>query len=167
MGMVRSAGVLAMDVREVLAVLASSDLAGLADGEVTELVATEPRVLIHVLAGYQSVERMCELSNGTVVTPGEVLPGLDRAGVARVIFDGSSRVIDVGVRQRLFTGATRTAVEMRDRFCQHPSCSVPAERCETDHVVTYEDGGLTVQINARCYCHFHHRWHHRKHPPAA
>lgn len=129
--------------------------------------ATEPRVLLHVLAGDQSVERMCELSNGTVVTPGEVLPVLDRADVARVIFDGPSRVIDVGVRQRLFTGATRTAVEIRDRFCQHPSCTVPAERCEIDHITPYEDGGLTIQVNARCYCRFHHRWHHRQHPPAA
>ncbi|MGQ0434136.1 MAG: DUF222 domain-containing protein [Microthrixaceae bacterium] len=129
--------------------------------------ATEGRVLIHVLAGDQSVERMCELSDGSVVTPGEILPLLDRADVARVIFDGPSRVLDVGVRQRLFTGATRIAVEMRDRFCQHPSCSVPAERCEVDHVVPYEDGGLTVQVNGRCRCRFHHRWHHRQHPPAA
>jgi hypothetical protein len=129
--------------------------------------ATEPRVLIHVLAGDASVERMCELSDGTVVTPGEVLPLLDRAEVARVIFDGPSRVLDVGIRQRVFTGATRTAVEMRDLFCQHPSCDVPAERCEIDHVVPYEDGGLTVQANGRCYCPFHHRWRHRQPPPAA
>jgi hypothetical protein len=129
--------------------------------------ATEPRVLLHVVAGDESVERMCELSNGTVVTPGQVLPLLRWADAARVIFDGPSRVLDVGVRQRLFTGATRTAVERRDQFCQHPGCDVPAERCEIDHVVPYEEGGLTVQGNARCYCPFHHRWHHRQHTPAA
>lgn len=132
--------------------------------------ATEPRVLLHVLAGHESVERMCELSDGTVVTPGQVLPVLEKADVERVIFDGPSKVIDIGVRRRLFTGATRTAVELRDRTCTHPSCDQPAEACEIDHIVPYEHGGETTQANARCYCRYHHRWHHRHHrppPPAA
>lgn len=129
--------------------------------------ATEARTLIHVLAGDTSVERMCQLSSGTVVTPGQVLPLLPWADVARVIFDGPSRVLDIGVRQRLFTGATRTAVEMRDRHCQHPSCDTPAERCQIDHITPYEHGGLTIQSDGRCYCPHHHRWHHRQQPPAA
>ncbi|MGK2948050.1 MAG: DUF222 domain-containing protein [Acidimicrobiales bacterium] len=124
--------------------------------------ATEPRVLLHVVAGDESVKRMCELSNGTVVTPGQVLPLLRWADVARVIFDGPSRVLDVGVRQRLFTGATRIAVECRDQTCQHPGCDVPAERCEIDHIEPFDEGGLTVQANGRCYCPFHHRWHHQR-----
>ena len=114
--------------------------------------AVEPRVLLHVVAGTESVERMCELSNGSVVTPGQIVPLLRWADVARVIFDGPSRVLDVGVRQRVFGGATRVAVERRDQRCQHPSCDVPAERCEIDHVVPFDEGGLTVQANGRCYC---------------
>jgi hypothetical protein len=119
--------------------------------------ATEPRVLLHVLAGHDSVDRMCELSNGTVVTPGEVLPLLAEADVERVIFDGPSKVIDVGVRRRFFTGATRTAIQLRDRTCTHPSCSVPAEACEIDHVTEWARGGLTTQDNGRCRCAYHHR----------
>ncbi len=122
--------------------------------------ATEPRVLLHVLAGTEAVQQMCELSNGPVVTPGQVLPLLRWSDVARVVFDGPSRVLDVGVRQRLFTGATRVAVERRDQTCQHPSCDVPAERCQIDHIEPFDDGGLTVQANGRCFCAFHHRWHH-------
>ncbi len=124
--------------------------------------ATEPRILLQVLAGHESVERMCELSNRQVVTPGEILPVLDKADVERVVFDGPSKVIDVGVRQRLFRGATRTAVEARDRECDHPSCDVPAERCEIDHIVPYAEGGLTVQDNGRCRC----KYHHRRTPPS-
>ncbi len=118
--------------------------------------ATEPRVLLQVLAGHESVLRMCELSNGTVLTPGEVLPVLVAADVERVIFDGPSKVIDVGVRQRFFRGGTRTAVEVRDRRCTHPSCDVPAERCEIDHIVPWAQGGLTTQANGRCRCPYHH-----------
>jgi len=129
--------------------------------------ATEPRILLNVLAGHESVARMCELSNGTVVTPGQVLPVLHLADVERIIFDGPSKVIDVGVRRRFYSGATRTAVQMRDRQCDHPSCDVPAERCEIDHIQPYDQGGLTTHDNGRCKCPFHHRWHHRQTPPAA
>jgi hypothetical protein len=123
--------------------------------------ATEARVLVHVLAGHDSVTRMCELSDGTVVTPGEVLPHLDRADVERAIFDGPSKVIDIGVRRRLFTGATRTTIQLRDRTCTHPSCDWPAEDCEIDHITPYEHGGETTQANGRCLCAYHHRWRHR------
>jgi hypothetical protein len=119
--------------------------------------AVEARVLIHVLAGHESVERMCELSEGWVLTPGEVLPLLDKAEVERAIFDGPSKIIDLGPRRRLFTGATRTAVQLRDRGCVHPSCDVPFERCEVDHRVEYAKGGLTVEDNGRCLCKHHHR----------
>lgn len=125
--------------------------------------ATEARVLVHVLAGTESVKRMCELSNGTVVTPGEVLPLLRWADVERVVFSSPSKVLDVGVRTRLFRGATRTAVELRDLTCTHPSCDVPFERCEVDHIVPYAAGGLTIQTNGRCKCPYHHR---RTQPPA-
>lgn len=84
-----------------------------------------------------------------------------------MLFDGPSRVIDVGVRQRLFTGATRTAVELRDLECQHPSCHVRFEGCEVDHLVPYEDGGLTTQDNGALRCPFHHRWRHRRPGPDA
>ena len=119
--------------------------------------ATEPRILLQALVGEDSLKRMCELSNGSVVTPGELLPVIEWADIERIVFESPSRVIDVGVRQRCFRGATRTAVLARDRWCDHPSCDVPAERCEIDHVIPYAKGGLTVQDNAKCRCPFHHR----------
>src|SRR5690606_7828209 len=91
--------------------------------------------------------RICELSTGTVVTPGEVLPLLCDADVERVVFGAGSRVLDVGERRRLFTGATRRAIEVRDRRCTHPTCSAPVHRCDVDHITPYADGGLTVQDN--------------------
>ena len=119
--------------------------------------AVAARPLIQVLAGTEALQRMCELSDGTVVTPGEVLPLLSWADLERIVFDGPSKVLDVGVRQRLFRGATRTAVEARDLTCTHESCDVPAERCEIDHKVPYGRGGLTTQANGWCRCKYHHR----------
>lgn len=129
--------------------------------------ATEARVLLQVLAGEETLGRICELSNGRVITPGQVVPILDRADIQRIVFDGPSRIIDVGVRRRLFAGGTRTAVQVRDRGCTHPSCDVPLDRCEIDHIQPYESGGLTTQANGQCHCGFHNRLKGRQPPPAA
>jgi hypothetical protein len=129
--------------------------------------ATEARVLLQVLAGHESVERLCELSNGTVVTPGQLLPILHLADVERIIFDGPSKVIDVGVRRRLFSGATRTAVHARDRGCTHPSCDEPLDRCQVDHVIPWSRGGLTTQANGQDKCRFHNLEKADRPPPPA
>ena len=109
-----------------------------------------PDPLFSVFVDYETFAgRICQLANGTVVTPGCLVDWLDRAWIERVVFDGPSRIIDMGVRQRLFTGATRRAVQLRDRECFHPFCDLPAEDCQVDHVVPYAAGGETIQANGR------------------
>ena len=96
------------------------------------------------------------------MSPGSLVPSLDQAWVERVVFDGPSRVIDVGVRRRIFSGATRRAVQVRDQECFHDRCAVAAEDCEVDHVEPYSLGGLTTQANGRAACAFHNRHRHRR-----
>ncbi len=116
-----------------------------------------------VLVGYETLAgRICELADGTVVSPGSLVEWLDEAWVERVVFNGASRVIDVGVATRLFTGATRRAVEVRDRQCFHETCELPAERCQIDHVQPWAAGGPTVAANGRPACAFHNRNRHRR-----
>lgn len=116
-----------------------------------------PEPLFTVFCGYETFAGpLLELAGGTVVTPGQLAPYLDRAWVERVVFDGPSRVIDVGVRRRLFSGATRRAVEVRDRECFDRTCD-ERDHLQIDHVVPYRDGGLTVEGNGRAACGFHNR----------
>ncbi len=125
-----------------------------------------PEPLFSVLVGYETFAgRTCELANGTVVSPGSLVPWLDRAWVERVVFDGPKRIKDVGGRKRIFTGATRRAVQVRDRECFHPYCDRSAEGCEIDHVRPWSEGGLTVEDNGRVACGFHNRERHRSRPP--
>ena len=117
-----------------------------------------PEPLFTVLVGYETFAgRVCELANGTVITPRSVRPWLDQAWVERVVFNGRSRVIDVGVTQRLFTGATRRAVEVRDHDdgCFNETCDDPIE--QIDHIKPWADEGPTVQANGRGACGFHNR----------
>jgi hypothetical protein len=58
-----------------------------------------PRPLVSVLVGYETFRgRVCELADHVVVTPGTVASLLDEALIERVVFDGPSRVIDLGGR---------------------------------------------------------------------
>src|SRR6185312_4488919 len=83
-----------------------------------------PRPLFTVLVGYETLRgRICELANGRgVLSPRQLLPWLDQAVVERAVFGPRNRV-DVSATARLFTGATRRAVEIRDHGgCTHPYC---------------------------------------------
>jgi hypothetical protein len=120
-----------------------------------------PKPLVSVLVGYETFAgRICELADGTVLAPGAVAGLLDGAVIERIVYDGPSRVIDVG-QGRLFTGALRRAIEARDRFCYGPGCDVPAHLCEMDHVKPHGEGGATEQTNGDPGCGFHHRERHR------
>lgn len=116
-----------------------------------------PAPLVSVLIDFPTLSgRVCELANGTVLTPGSLVPYLDQSILERAVFKGPSR-IEVGTRTRLFLGATRRAVELRDRECQHPYCEVSVERCQVDHVVPFSEGGETTQANGRLLCGPHNR----------
>ena len=125
--------------------------------------ARRPEPLFSVLVGYETLAgRICELADGTVVSPGSLVPWLGEAWVERVVFDGPDRVTNVGRRRRLFTGATRRAVQVQGRECFHPYCDEPADRTQIDHIQPYAVGGPTTTDNGRPACAFHNRW--RQHP---
>jgi hypothetical protein len=103
---------------------------------------SSPAPLFSVLVGYETLKgRICELASGTVVSPGSLLSWLSGSLVERVVFRPGRRT-EVGARARFFGGATRRAVEVRDRSCAHPFCDRPVDQCDVDHVVPYVAGGL-------------------------
>ena len=130
-----------------------------------------PDPLFTVLVDYQTLAgRVCELVDGTVVSPGSLVPWLGQAWVQRVVFDSENRVLDVGVSRRVFDGATRLAVQVRDRECFHELCDLPAQQCQIDHVIPWSAGGRTEMANGRPACGFHNRQRHQPrptHPPPA
>jgi uncharacterized protein DUF222 len=116
-----------------------------------------PDPLFTVLVDYETLHGpICQLAQGVSVTPGSLLRWLDSAYVERVVF-GLGKRIEVSERARFFSGATRRALEVRDRECQHPLCDENVDRCEADHIQPFSEGGLTVQENGRMLCSFHNR----------
>jgi len=135
---------------DALVEMATRSAAAPADG-------IRPAPLFSVFVGYETIKgRICELENGTVLSPSALVPWMDSAYFERAIFSLGGRV-DVSVRARLFSGGTRRAIELRDRICTHPYCYEPAENCQGDHIEPYAQGGATTQENGRLLCGFHNR----------
>jgi Domain of unknown function (DUF222) len=133
-----------------------------------------PRPLVTVMVGYETFAgRVCQLAGGSVIAPGTVaeLLGDDGTLVERVVFAEPNRITDIS-SARSFRGTLRRVLEVKHPRCTHPTCDVPARRCQGDHVVAWSDGGLTTQQNGQLLCGRHNRWsyHHpdeRSTPAAA
>jgi hypothetical protein len=118
-----------------------------------------PAPLFTVVVGLETfLGPVLELFNRTVLTPGTAARHLSEADVERIVFDGPSRVLDVGAQRRFFTGALRRAIEVRDRTCFHPTCDEVPQRPEVDHIHEASKGGPTTQDNGRYGCRFHNQW---------
>jgi hypothetical protein len=53
-------------------------------------------------------------------------------------------------------------VTARDQTCRYPPCRRPAEQCDLDHGVPYDQGGLTCPCNIDGKCRSHHQL--KQHP---
>lgn len=100
-------------------------------------------------------ERRCETSTGTQLHPHDVLRAALAGHIRRVVVDSTGVVIDLGRRQRLFTGPARDAAKLLVTHCEHPGCELPADWCDIDHRVEWAAGGPTDQHNAGPVCASH------------
>ncbi|MBI2709368.1 MAG: DUF222 domain-containing protein [Actinobacteria bacterium] len=120
---------------------------------------TPPRPLYTVLVDLDTfTSRICETSRGSILAPELLADRLFDAEVERVVFGPPDRPMRVGRKTRFFTGALRRCIEVRDRWCTHPGCRIPAELCDIDHITPWEEGGRTSQENGRLLCGPHNRW---------
>ena len=84
------------------------------------------------------------------------------AGIVPVVLGGTSKVLDVGRRRRLFTKAQRLALVVRDQHCTATGCQTAAWFCHAHHDDPWSHGGPTDLRNGRLLCPSHHR---RAHDP--
>jgi hypothetical protein len=72
----------------------------------------------------------------------------------RVITEPTGEVLEVS-RRRLASPRLKDFIEIRDRVCRQPGCTVLAENCEADHTDTYASGGRTSVDNLAILCKRH------------
>lgn len=114
--------------------------------------AAARRPLVSVLVDFKTIHgRVCELEDGTHLAVDQVVDLMKLADLERAVWGPDDR-ISVSKKSRVFRGAERRAVELRDRHCTQPGCHEPPEQCDVDHVHRFEDGGPTTQENGRLRC---------------
>jgi hypothetical protein len=100
----------------------------------------------------------CETDDGVPIDPADMLLAAVSGHVRRVVFDSAGVVVNMGRKQRLFTGAMRDAVLLSARRCTWGGCHVPSHHCQTDHVLPWSQAGPTSTSNGAPKCGHHNRW---------
>jgi hypothetical protein len=92
----------------------------------------------------------------------EISPTLARmlacdAAIIPAVLNAHGQPVDVGRERRLYTGAPRTAIEIRDGGCVWPGCARPTSWTQVHHLIPWCEGGPTDQANGGLFCWHHHR----------
>ena len=98
-----------------------------------------------------------QLDTGQRITAGEARRLACGAGIIPVVLGGKSQVIDVGRKRRYYTGAARTALEVRDGGCTAEGCQTAPAWCHAHHDHQWAHGGRTDHDIGRLLCGGHHR----------
>jgi hypothetical protein len=115
-----------------------------------------------------AADGICEMADGTVVSPIAAVYLSLIGSVRRVVFGADDEVISYGRAKRCFTPAQAAALRAKSRRCCHPyGCDRGGRVLQADHVHEYAAGGGTDCINGQCLCGFHNRWktNHQNDPP--
>ncbi len=102
--------------------------------------------------------RLCETASGAPVDPHDLVIAALIGQVRRVVVDTAGRVIDLGRRSRLFTGAAREAVLLGGDRCCHPGCEMRIRNIQIDHLDAWAaSAGPTNPFNGGPRCPSHNR----------
>lgn len=95
-------------------------------------------------------------ADGTRISPGLARRMACGAKIIPAVLGVDSAVLDLGRARRLFTGARRRAIMLRDNGCSFPGCDRPPAWCQVHHILGWHQGGGTDQGNGVMLCDEHH-----------
>jgi hypothetical protein len=133
-------------------------------GDLPEQGGEKPHLLLIAELSTLRLEpgsRLAQLDWGPLVT-GETARRLaDDASITPVLVDDRGEILHVGHSSRSVPRQLRKALNLRDRRCLGPGCTMPPELCTVHHRRHWADGGATNLPNLELRCDLHHR---RLHP---
>lgn len=108
--------------------------------------------------------RRCHTADGTQLRPSDAVAAALIGHVRRVVVDRKGAVIDLGTKQRLFTGSSRAAVMLQALLrgpgglrCLWPGCEGRGGCLQADHRSPARESGPTNVGNSDAYCGAHNR----------
>jgi hypothetical protein len=136
-------------------------------GDLPERGGEKPHLMLVADAATLRLEpgsRMAQLDWGPLVTGQTARRIAEDASITPVLLDGAGNLLHVGRRSRAVPAPVRRALNLRDRGCQGPGCTMPPELCAPHHGVHWADGGTSDLPNLTLYCDHHHG---KRHPENA
>ena len=121
--------------------------------ELTRALGGDPEPADHL-----DLFQPCETVDGHQLDPRDVVIAAAMGHVRRVVVDSTGVVVDIGRRQRLFTGVLREAVMLASARCTWPGDNRRAKFCQADHIVPHADDGPTRVDNGGPECGHHNRF---------
>jgi Domain of unknown function (DUF222) len=103
---------------------------------------------------------MAQLDWGPLVTGKTARRIAGDASVTPVLVDADGSVLHVGRRSRTVPTAVRRALNLRDKGCVEPGCTMPPDLCTPDHEQHWADGGDHRPSNLKLRCDYHHAQRH-------
>ncbi len=94
----------------------------------------------------------CRSQAGHHLHPTDVVNTSLIGHIRRVVHDSAKVIINLGRRQRLFTGSAREAVMLLDTTCAWIGCDTPTDWCQADHSLSWKAHGNTVPRNGSPLC---------------
>lgn len=119
-------------------------------GQPTQLVVT---------TSYDTLTRALGVGHtdqGEALSPATVRRLACDAAILPAVLSGDGLVLDVGRARRLYTGAARRALAIRDQGCAFPGCDRDPTWTEAHHMRSWLDGGGTDINNGVLVCTIHH-----------
>ena len=109
--------------------------------------------------------RLAQLDWGGPLVTGETVRRIaEDASITPVLVGSAGEVLHVGRRSRTVPAPVRRALNLRDRGCIHPTCTMPPELCTPHHKIHFVDNGPTDLPNLELRCNHHHG---KQHPENA
>jgi hypothetical protein len=138
-------------LREVCGLALRTDQLPDHGGERPHLVVTVPFDLLRHQLGAG------RLDTGETISAAQVRRLACDATIIPAVLGGDGQILDLGRSRRLFTGAVRRALVLRDGGCAFPGCDRPARWCDAHHIKPAREGGPTSLDNGCLLCGHHHR----------
>ncbi|HKE67595.1 MAG TPA: DUF222 domain-containing protein [Micromonosporaceae bacterium] len=130
----------------------------LASGGLPENGGTPPQITVTV--DWEALRRdvaVGQLDTGAMLSPDAVRRLACDAQILPAVLGGAGVPINLGRTRRLFTGAARQAVLLRDHGCAFPGCDRPERWTTIHHIQHWVHGGSTARDNGVALCNYHHR----------
>ena len=100
------------------------------------------------------------LDTGDPITAAQARKLACEAGIIPIVLGGTSKILDLGRKKRLYDLYQRIAIRHRDKQCTTLGCDWPAALCHVHHNVPWSRGGKTDLADGRLLCPRHHSYAH-------